>query len=142
MNATLYLGLKALHVAAAMTFVGGVIGQSLILRLLAGRALQPDARVETARLARRFERAITTPAMLTVWVLGLTLASTGGWFAMRWLWAKLVFVLILSALHGLQSGRLRRLAMDGSPAGRSRDLLPVVIVCIAFVAGLAVVKPF
>ena len=56
----------------------------------------------------RWDRRVTNPALGLVWLLGLTLAWQGGWFSAHWLWAKLVLVTVLSALHGNQSATLRR----------------------------------
>ncbi len=132
-----YPWLKALHVAAALAFVGGVLAVSLFLAAVpAGEA----AVAPIARGVRRWDQAVTTPAMLLVWALGLTLAMTGGWFADGWLQAKLVVVVILSGLHGIQSGRLRRLA-GGDPV-RSLRTAPLVIGCAVVIALLAVAKPF
>jgi putative membrane protein len=133
--ATLYPWLKALHVAVAIVFAGGVLSVSVFLAAVAGAA---DAS-EIARRVRSYDLAVMTPAMLLVWTFGLALAIGGQWFSELWLQAKLVFVVALSALHGVQSGRLRRLA-GGAPVANLR-LVPFVVVAIAVVAVLAVAKP-
>ena len=131
-----YPWLKALHVAAALAFVGGVLAVSVLLQ-----ALPADSAgsAPVARVVRSWDRAVTTPAMLLVWLLGLTLATTSHAFADAWLQAKLAFVLALSGLHGVQSGRLRRLA-GGHPLPPSR-IAPLVIGFAAIIAALAVAKP-
>lgn len=134
--AEVYPWLKALHVAAALMFVAGVLAVSVFLGSL---PLDTAALAPTARGVRRWDQAVTTPAMLLVWALGLTLALAGHWFADAWLQAKLVFVLVLSGLHGIQSGRLRRLA-GGAPVGKLRTA-PLVIGCAVAIALLAVAKP-
>jgi protoporphyrinogen IX oxidase len=111
-----YPWLRALHVAAALAFVGGVLAAALLLPLLAGRAALADE-VDAARALRDWQQRVTTPSMLLVWVLGLTLASQVGWFLSGWLRVKLILVLALSGLHGVQSGALRRLA--GGAPGRT-----------------------
>lgn len=135
--AAAYPWLKALHVAAALVFTGGVLAVST---LLAAVPAADPAIASTARGIRRWDQTVTTPAMLLVWALGLTLATTGHWFADGWLQAKLAFVLVLSGLHGIQSGRLRRLA--GGTALRSLRTTPIVIGCAVAIALLAVAKPF
>jgi uncharacterized membrane protein len=81
--------------------------------------------------------------MLVVWALGLTLAMQGGWGSSGWLKLKFVCVLTLSALHGMQSGALRRIAV-----GPSTRNLPdwvnaraLTVILIAAIAILAVAKP-
>ena len=135
--AELYPWMKALHVAAALAFTGGVLAVSVFLAAVRGG----DAGAGSiARGIRRWDQAVTTPAMLLVWALGLTLATTGHWFADGWLQVKLGFVLVLSGLHGVQSGRLRRLA-GGGEARPSRGA-PIAIGCAVAIALLAVAKPF
>ena len=138
MNAAdLYPWLKALHVATALAFVGGVLVVSVFLAAVS----EGDAAAASmARGIRRWDQAVTTPSMLLVWALGLTLATTGHWFADGWLQAKLALVFALSGLHGVQSGRLRRLA--GADAIRPLRAAPFAIGCAVAIALLAVAKPF
>ena len=135
-----YTALKAAHVAAAMAFTGGVIGMAVLLPAI-GRL--PLAAEPVARSALRWSRRVTTPAMLLVWALGLTLGLDGGWFAQPWLQAKLVAVATLSALHGLQSGALRRWAGGAAPGAvaASPRVAYAALACVAAIAVLAVAKP-
>ncbi len=128
--------MKALHVASAVVFAGGVLAVSVFLAA-APADLQNSS--SFARTVRRWDQAVTTPAMLLVWAFGLTLAITGHWFSGFWLQAKLAFVLVLSGIHGVQSGRLRRLA--GGTAVPSLRSSPIVLGCIVVIAVLAVIKP-
>ena len=130
-----YAWLKALHVAAAITFVAGVLGAAVFLA-----APQPG-HAETARAVHRWDCAVTTPAMLLVWTFGLTLALMGGWFHDGWLIAKLVFVVALSGVHGMQSAKLRRLAGGVAATAPSRLVAPIVVGFATAIAILVVVKP-
>ena len=130
-----YAWLKALHVAAAITFVAGVLDAAVFLA-----AAQPG-HGETARAFHRWDRIATTPAMLLVWTLGLALALMGGWFHDGWLVAKLAFVVALSGLHGMQSAKLRRLAGGVAAAAPSRLVATFVVGSAAAIAILVVVKP-
>lgn len=132
-----YPWLKALHVAAALTFVGGLILSSVFLQATA--ADLPVA-MAMAKAVRRWDRMVTTPAMLLVWALGLTMAVTAHWFTAGWLQLKFIVVVVLSALHGMQSGRLRRLT--GGAAVKSLAFAPWVVACAIIIALLAVAKPF
>jgi uncharacterized membrane protein len=134
--AELYLWLKALHVASAMLFAGGIVLVTVVLNASAAPSA-PDS--EWLQRVRRWDRLVTSPALLLVWALGLTLAITGERFSDLWLQAKLVFVVVLSGLHGLQSGRLRRLA-----AGASSPVInsgAIVVGSIVAIAILAVTRP-
>src|SRR5690606_22616026 len=119
-----------------MLFVGGLLSLSLFLVALTREGSHLPA---LAQRLRRWDRAVTAPALLLVWALGITLASVGGWYASGWLQAKLVLVVLLSGLHGILSGRLRRLS--GAGPGLSRWTLPLLIVAVTGIAFLAVLKP-
>jgi putative membrane protein len=131
-----YPWLKAAHVACALLFVGGIVAGGLLLA--AGPAMA-DQGAAFATVLRRWDRVVTTPAMLGVWAFGIGLASAGGWFTSGWLQAKLVLVVLLSAIHGLQSGQARRLAAgtDVKPLRAAAVVVPSVIA----IAVLAVTKP-
>ncbi|WP_449636672.1 CopD family protein [Pseudomonas sp.] len=58
---------------------------------------------------KRWNHRVTSVAMVMTWALGITLAMTGKWFPAPWLSVKITLVLGLSALHGVQTGLLRRL---------------------------------
>lgn len=128
------LALVALHVAAAMIWIAGMV----LLGLADASGAAGLARIRT------WNRRVTTPAMIATWVLGIILATTGGWFASPWLQIKLIVVLALSALHSRLSGGLRRRGADETIADEATSFtfsaLSVaaagVVVCLAFV------KPF
>jgi putative membrane protein len=133
-----YLWLKAAHVAAVLIFIGGLFAQAI------GVAAGARGGSETVRLVSRWDQRVTLPAMLAVWLTGAFVAATGAWFSNHWLWAKLVFVVALSGLHGVQSGRLRRLR-GGAPVKPSASPFAVsvaIAVSVAVIAALAVAKPF
>lgn len=134
--AALYPWLKALHVAAAMAFAGGLLALSVFL---AAAAAMPRDAPAAARVMRRWDQAVTMPAMLLVWVFGLALALSGHWFGDLWLQAKLAIVVVLSGVHGVLSGQLRRLA--GGAAAPAWRPAPVILLGILAIAVLATAKP-
>lgn len=148
----LYVWVKAFHVVAVITWIAGMLVVASVLVALPSLQLQGSDRQRAAHVVRAWDRAVTTPAMLLVWALGLTLALRGHWFAAAtagrpsagWLPAKLVFVLALSALHGMQAGALRRLAGGAAPpAARARRVAPALILgMVAAIVVLVIVKPF
>lgn len=134
--ALLYPWIKALHVLSALLFVGGVMAVSAFL--WSAREGHADVSSIAANL-RRWDHAVTTPAMILVWAFGLALGLTGHWFNMPWLEVKLFLVIVLSAAHGIQSGRLRHVAHGA--ASSSWPLLPMIFIPVAGIAILAVIKP-
>lgn len=140
-----YLLVKALHIALMLFWVAGMVVQAFVLAAAAklpGPALPQE--LAWLRLLRKGERLLTTPAMVGALASGVYLASSAGWFGSGWLSVKLALVLGLAAVHGMQAGRLRRLAEasgEGNEAGRAR-LLPMALVVPVLIVLLVVVKPF
>ena len=140
-----YLWLKAFHVAAVIGWIGGMSVSSVFIAVHVASS-RPLAAGESRmiEIVRAWDWKVTTPAMLLAWALGMTMAVQAGWFSSRWLMVKLVLVFGLSALHGVQSGTLRRMARGAnrSPPAFVRHSASAVLMAIAAIAILAVVKPF
>jgi putative membrane protein len=141
----IYLWIKAFHVAAAIIWIGGMLLLALLISTLA--ALPEPRSPQVLRVigvVRRWDTMVTTPAMVLVWILGLTMALQAGWFASHWLSFKLAIVGVLTGLHGVQSGTLRRLAYDAGrkPPAFLRFSAPFILAAITAIAVLVVIKPF
>ncbi|WP_446901419.1 CopD family protein [Burkholderia sp. YIM B11467] len=132
----IYLLLKAVHVIAVVTFVGGLLMLSVGVRI---------ANLAVHRAVRRWDRAVTVPALALVWITGVAIALNGHWFGAAWLSVKLVIVAALSALHGILAGTLRRMERDDlvvAPASWLGQAAGAVVVAMGIVVGLVVIKPF
>lgn len=132
----LYPWLKAAHLASALVFAGGVLAVDMLLATVPASGESTSA---VARGVRKWDHAVTAPALFLAFICGLALAIGGQWFGAVWLYAKLFLVLVLAGIHGFQAGRLRRLA--GGAAVRRWRSMPLVLVCVTAIALLAVVKP-
>lgn len=141
-----YLWIVAAHVIFVIFWMAGlfILPRYLVYHqeaLVAGRA--DDAALWVEREGK-LRGIILTPAMIIVWLLGLTLAGVGHHWGEGWLHAKLLFVLLLSGYHGWAVGYAKRLAkgvmrLDGRRLRLINEvpaLLAVAIVILAFV------KPF
>jgi putative membrane protein len=140
-----YPWLKAFHVAAVIGWIGGLLVSSLVMSMLITSSLPLDSWARQAiESVREWDRKVTMPAMLLAWMLGIPMAVQAGWFSARWLMIKLVLVVGLSALHGVQSGLLRRVADDPhQPVPvMLRFSAPVTLATMTAIAILAVTKPF
>jgi len=145
-DVAMYDWIKALHVVFVLLFAGGLV--ALLVASIALGKRDPAAEDQSSRLraaVRKWDMWVSQPALGGVWVFGLWAAFSGGWFTQPWLQIKLVFVVVLSGLHGNLAGRLRRLDLSSATA-RSVVPSPIVIATIlisfAVIAVLAVVKPF
>lgn len=134
-----------LHISADILLIVGVLAAAFVLAALGfqnAASLAKDQRLVAGM--RGLHRKVTTPALLVAWACGVWLAVQAGWFHSGWLHAKLVLVLALSALHGMESAALRR-ASGPAPALPARAWAaapPLALGAIVAVLWLALVKPF
>ncbi|MEA2855944.1 MAG: protoporphyrinogen oxidase [Methylobacteriaceae bacterium] len=139
-----YLWLKSLHVMAIIAWMAGLL---YLPRLFVYHASVP-AGSDQARtfeiMESRLLRVIMNPAMIVVWITGLTLAISGGWFKSGWLHGKLLLVIGLSAAH-MYFARRRRLLAEGrdeKSAGFYRALNEAPTILMIGIVILVIVKPF
>jgi uncharacterized membrane protein len=141
-----YFWLKALHIVTVITWVGGMLVVTVAIAAVSGARGHHEIASRAAFLAhvRGWDRRVTTPAMLLVWMLGLALAFSGQWFPQTWLAAKLAMVLLLSAAHGLLSGNLRRLVLSQEPGSPTslRHAAAAIVGAVLIIVVLVVIKPF
>lgn len=136
-----YSALLALHLLAVATFAGGLLVVAFALPAF-GQSAASHQLPELRRL-RRLSNFVVTSALLAVWLLGAMLVAKGGWLPAHWLHAKIMLVVGLSALHGYQSGQLRRLA-SGKILSRAypRWMPLLILTIIVVIVVLATAKPF
>jgi len=142
----IYVWLLAAHIIFVIFWMAGLfmLPRYLVYHqeaLAAGRADEAALWVERETKIRHI---ILTPAMIVVWLLGLTLATVGQHWNEGWLHVKLLLVLGLSGYHGWAVGYARKLAA-GKPrvAGKTlRMLNEIPALGAALIVVLAVVKPF
>ena len=145
----LYSWLKALHVIAVIAWMAGML---YLPRLFVYHCeAEPGSKQsETFKvMERRLLRVIINPAMVATWALGLWLAWLGpdsryGWFDSGWLQAKIVLVLLLSAVHGLFARWVKAFAADQNQHSQKfyRIINEVPTILMIGIVILAVLKPF
>jgi putative membrane protein len=143
-----YLWVKAAHIIFVIFWMAGMF---ILPRYLVHHQEGLDDPAERARWTMRegkLRRIILTPAMIAVWVIGLTLAVNIGLLAgiqgLAWLHAKLFVVFLLSGYHGWAVGYSKRLAKGqaGLSNRRLRMMNEVPALAVTVIVVLAVVKPF
>lgn len=92
---------------------------------------------------RWWDARVTLPAMVAAWVFGLWVAVSGSWFASAWLLAKLALVVVISSLHGVLAGRLRRFNPEALPGSTHPPLVlaGAMVLSLLGIVVLAIVKP-
>jgi len=151
-NGTWYVTWKAIHVLAAIVWVGG----GLMIQLLAWRILKTRDPERLAGFAKDVEfvsMRTFIPASLILVVLGFVLMSTGNWDYEFWV----IFALVgwgLSFVHGAfflgpESGRIAKLieargGVDDEIGGRIERILlqsRIELALIALIAMDMIIKP-
>jgi protoporphyrinogen IX oxidase len=140
----MYEWIKALHVIAVIAWMAGML---YLPRLFVYHceAEIGSRQSETFKLMeRRLLKAIINPAMIVTWLAGLYLAWSGHWFSAPWLHAKLLLVVLLSAVHGFFSRCVKDFAADHNTRSQKfyRIINEVPTVLMIGIVILVVVKPF
>ncbi len=138
--------LKALHVISLIAWMAGML---YLPRLYVYHcaAVPGSASSEMLKvMERRLLRAIVNPAMVATILFGGLLASIPGLvdWSMGWIWAKLGFVVLLTAVHGLYARWRRDFALDRNrrPEKFYRAMNEVPTLLMIGIVIFVVVKPF
>jgi putative membrane protein len=145
----MYEWIKAFHIIAVIAWMAGMF---YLPRLFVYHCAAEIGSVQSETfkvMERRLLRAIINPAMIATWVFGLALAwlspdSRYGWFTSGWLWAKIILVLGLSAVHGLLARWMKDFAGDHNRHSQKfyRLINEVPTVLMILIVLLVVLKPF
>ncbi|MBV1706846.1 MAG: protoporphyrinogen oxidase HemJ [Hyphomicrobiales bacterium] len=144
MVASWYLWVKALHVIAVISWMAAMLYLPRLFVYHAGAARGSEQSETFKVMERRLLRYIALPAMIVVWLTGLTMAWQAGFFLAPWLHAKLTLVVIMSGMHGWFSRMAKDFAADNNqrPERFFRIINEVPTVLMILIVILVVVKPF
>ncbi len=140
-----YLWIVAAHVIFVIFWMAGLfmLPRYLVYHQEALAAGRTDEAALWVEREGKIRHIILTPAMIVVWVLGLTLATVGQHWGAGWLHAKLLLVVLLTGYHGWAVGYARKLA-GGRPtlSGKQlRMLNEVPALAATLIVVLVFVKP-
>ena len=139
-----YAWIKAAHVIFVIFWIAGLF---MLPRFYVYHQESAPGSAEEARWMereRKLRNIIITPAMILVWVLGLTLAYIIDAWSQGWFMAKFAIVFALSGYHGWMVGYGRKLARGERPlSGRGlRMMNEVPGLAVVLIVVLVIVKPF
>jgi putative membrane protein len=139
-----YLWIKAGHVIFVIFWIAGLF---LLPRYYVyHQECAPGSAEEKKWIERerKLRRIIITPAMIAVWILGLSLMWILQAWTMGWFQAKFALVFALSAWHGWLIGYGRKLARGERPlSGRTlRIMNEIPGLATVLIVILVIVKPF
>lgn len=136
----MYLAAKTAHILSVFCLMC-----SFWTNLWIWSSLAESRGEETQRVLarwRRFDGPLGSGSLLLVWTFGLWMLMDVGWHRFPWMQLKLTAVLILSGLHGMVTGRVRRMAEEpayvpASPRGVVALTLALVVAVVALVVSKA-----
>ena len=102
----------AFHIIAVIAFMAGML---YLPRLFVYHTETTPGAADSERfkvMETRLLKGIINPAIIAVWILGLTLAWLTGAYLDTWLQIKFVLVLILSGMHGFNVKLWREFQQD------------------------------
>jgi putative membrane protein len=141
---SIYLFLKSGHVIFMVFWMAGLF--MLPRQCIYMLDHEPGSKGEAMWADRmgKLRKIILTPSMLIVWVLGLSMAYSGGWFASGWLHAKLTLVLVMTGYHGWLVGQTKKMARGERPLSEKtlRMIGEVPGVLLILIVLLVYLKPF
>ncbi|MDO9412813.1 MAG: protoporphyrinogen oxidase HemJ [Pseudolabrys sp.] len=139
----MYLWIKAFHIIAVISWMAGML---YLPRLFVYHCTAEPGSTQAKTFEVMEHRLLTyimSPAMGLTWILGLVLIWQGGWMTSGWMHAKLLFVVILSGLHGFLSRCVRDFAAGKNARSQKfyRIINEVPAVMMIIIVILVVVKP-
>ena len=145
----LYPWTKAFHIISMVAWMAGML---YLPRLFVYHCETIPGSTDSERfkvMEYRLLKQIINPAMIATWLLGIWLAwfvadSRYAWYLPGWLWAKIVLVLALSAVHGLLARWRHDFAADKNQHTQTfyRIINEVPTVLLILIVILVVIKPF
>jgi putative membrane protein len=141
-----YLWLKALHVIAVIAWMAGMLYLPRLFVYHCDAAKGSELSERLKLMERRLLRAIINPAMIAAIGLGAALLAHPGvvdW-SDGWIYAKLAFVAVLGAIHGVLARYRRAFAEDRNTKSARfyRALNETPAVLMVGIVIFVVVKPF
>lgn len=140
----MYEWIKALHVVAVIAWMAGLLYLPRLFVYHTQAAAGSNTSETFKVMERRLLKAIMNPAMIVTWLAGLWIVWQGGWYMAGWFHAKLLLVIVMSAVHGMLAGHVRAFAEDRNtkPQRYFRILNEVPTVLMIAIVILVIVKPF
>ncbi len=142
-----YSWIKALHVIAVISWMAGMLYLPRLFVYHAGAPKGGELSETLKIMEYRLLKFIINPAMIATFVFG-GLMLWANWEGLMtgqgWMHAKILFVLLLTGVHGMLAGARKKFARDANtrPAKFYRILNEGPTLLMIAIVILVIVKPF
>ncbi|AXK41384.1 CopD family protein [Erythrobacter aureus] len=139
-----YFWLKAGHIIFMVFWMAGLFMLPRQMIYLHPASEGSEASAMWAKRMGLLRKVILTPSLIVVWVLGLLLAMAIGAWDQGWFHAKLLFVVLLTAFHGIMVARAKKMIAGERPMTEKQLRIwgEFPGIALAIIVVLVVVKPF
>ena len=139
-----YLWIKAAHLIFVIFWIAGLFMLPRYYVYHQEAAAGSGEEKKWIEREAKLRKIIITPAMILVWLLGLTLAYISDAWGEGWFQAKLAVVIALSAYHGWMVGYGKKLTRGERPvSGKSLRLMNEIPgIAVAIIVILVILRPF
>jgi putative membrane protein len=143
---TVYPWIKALHIAAVISWMAGMFYLPRLFVYHVERAEVGSELDQTFQIMElKLQRLIMNPAMIVAWICGLIMISMGAFdWSSAWAWVKLFAVIGMTITHEWLGARRKDFANGtNTRSGRAYRLaneVPTVLMLVIVV--MIVVRPF
>jgi putative membrane protein len=141
-----YEWLRAIHLMAVMSWMAGLLYLPRLFVYHTQAEVGSDKSETFKIMERRLLKAIMNPAMIVTWILGISMiiANPALMQGQGWMHVKMLLVLLMSGIHGMLAGSLRKFANDENTRSEKfyRIINEVPAALMVLIIILAVVEPF
>lgn len=139
-----FLWVKVIHILAVISWLAGLLYLPRLFVYHAESLAKGEEAGVFIIMESRLLRAIMNPAMIVVWLSGLSLGWLGGFLFAPWFLAKLSVVVLLSVCHMFFASERRKFASGANFRNprffRIANEVPTVL--MIFIVTLVVIKPW
>ncbi|AKE59366.1 hypothetical protein F384_12580 [Citrobacter amalonaticus Y19] len=136
--------INAFHIAAGVIWTGGVLAMAVLSACVSSSSGNYAGNMQQtlAGFIHRWNRKVTTPAMIILWGCGVVMLVSHGALPHAWLLLKIIAVLAMSALHGILSSGIRKMVNGEQPSHKlGMAGYKVVIILTVIIIFLAELRP-
>lgn len=141
----IYLWIKATHLIAIIAWMAGMMYLPRLFIYHHQSEKGGEAEAKFVIMERRLLKGIINPSMIAVWLLGiLMLVANPATISSGWFHVKLVFVLVISGIHGFYASSRRKFEAGERPRSEKfwRMMNEAPFILLIGIVFLAVLKPF